>query len=151
MNTLQIDKILQQCSITRKYYLGCFPSDAISNCTVFPCTFILNFDPSVLGGSHWISVFVKSPQVMYYFDPLAIPSPPLNIATFLSKFKYVYRNKFRYQSLTSNICGKYAIVFIYYMSKHLDFNDFIKFLDSVKNCDQLINKICSKIYTNCIL
>ena len=88
---------------------------------------------------------------MYYFDPLAIPSPPLNIATFLSKFKYVHRNKFRYQSLTSNICGKYAIVFIYYMCKNLDFDNFIKFLDSVKNCDQLINKICSKIYTNCIL
>ena len=151
MNTTAINKILQNCSVTAKYYQGCFACDTISRNTLYPCSIVINFDSSMFTGSHWVAVFATSPFQAFYFDSLSMDSPSMPIINYLSAFKHVYRNKIRFQNLNSNICGKYVVVFIYFMSKYLNFNKFITLLSSHDNADYFINEFYRKIYSNCIL
>lgn len=114
MNTKEIDKILDRNSRTHPFYIGCFAADRIPRITRYPCCMVLNTDPSALEGSHWVAVFVPSPQLVEYFDSLADWPPVSNhIAGFLQRFPDIQRCPMALQSDRSGACGKHVIYFLW--------------------------------------
>ena len=76
---------------------------------------VINLDEYENTGTHWIALFVKSKEVIY-FDSFGIE----HIASEINKFignKNIKSNIFRLQIYDSILCGYYCIEFINYMRK----------------------------------
>jgi len=137
MNNHQIDKILTRNQITSPHYLGCFASDEILNINPmnlpFPQSMVVNFDPSDSKGSHWVAIFVNSPNNVDYYDSLGI-WPPLNnnITKFLSQFKLIRFNPYAFQNQNAKNCGKHTIFFLYNRSNRKSLDQILNFLSKLK-------------------
>ena len=81
--------------------------------------FILNLDETGNGGSHWVALYVpKKGDYSYYMDSYGIV-PPEAVKDYSkrSKKKDVIYNTKQIQSLRSDFCGQYSLLFLYYMQK----------------------------------
>jgi len=116
MDTLELDRLLSLCPVTKKYYKGCFPCNGLPLPATYPCSMIANTDPMHERGRHWIALFISKPNYVYYFDSLG-NKPNKCLLMYLSKhFINVCYNLHSYQPQYSNFCGLYCAVFLYYMS-----------------------------------
>jgi hypothetical protein len=126
--------------------MGCFPCDVIPSYIVKkPFSIIINTDNSANPGSHWVSAFSVDGKTLHYFDSLNL-NPNENIQNFLNKFEKIERNNRPFQSILSNVCGIYCVMFIYFMSKGVSFDTFIRNISSIKRCDQYIMYLFNKIF-----
>jgi hypothetical protein len=98
---------------------------------------VINLDPVYESGTHWIALFAKNMEQLYYFDSYALP-PNKIIGKYLENYKKVTRNKKSYQSVFSSVCGQYCIYFIYMLSLNLSFDELIKLLDNSINSDLFV-------------
>lgn len=143
MNTLQINKILEQNPVTREAYIGCFAADKIPRHLIpnfFHCM-VVNIDPSNSKGTHWISLYCKPPLYLEYYDPLGIWPPPSEyIIDYLAKFKQIKYNRASLQSPYSRTCGKHAIFFLFNRCLGAKFENIVAFLHSAKSSpDNVVN------------
>ena len=81
----------------------------------FPVCLVINTDPSYKKGTHWISIFKKSKHCdVEVFDSYGLGldfwSDDLKQ---IQKQNCIFQNKVPLQSLNSNVCGKYALYFLY--------------------------------------
>jgi len=107
-------------------FLGCFAEDELKSLIIksLPVSFIVNFDHSGLGGSHWILIRIDRRR-LELFDPLGFnirrwPRIPYFLLDFLHKFS-IHRKVFitkEIQPYNSTLCGYYCIFFLYYRSFH---------------------------------
>ena len=96
------------------------------------CFFIVNYDESHQGGSHWIAV-VKSGTDVYHFGSYGI-SPLKEIKTRFSNCN-IYYNDRSLQLTGSNICGHLCLAFIEHMIKKN--SSFYKFIsDAVQSSNR---------------
>jgi hypothetical protein len=42
MDSITIDRLLSEHSVTRKYFKGVFPADKVPKCRMFPCALVVN-------------------------------------------------------------------------------------------------------------
>ena len=84
---------------------------------------IINIDEYENTGTHWISLFVK-PKNTVYFDSFGVEHIPKEINKFInddtkksSSLKRIKSNIFRIQVCDSIMCGYFCIEFINYMLK----------------------------------
>ena len=123
--------------------MGCYPCDKLPHKIIkYPAALVANNDPSSKEGSHWIGLFVEDDKTVYYFDSLG-RDPNTCIRRFLEKFKKIFLNKPRFQSVFSENCGYYCIYFIYCMSNsnanyELTFNKLSKNLLNYDNSDSFV-------------
>ena len=88
---------------------------------------------------HWV-VFYKRGNVLYFFDSLGKKPSFYNgsIARFYQLYKgareIVLEHGIQYD--LSAVCGVYAIIFIYFMSKNLTSISFVK---NFRNADKTVN------------
>lgn len=141
MNTLQINRIMTLNRITNNFYRGCFPSNQIPPPkSPFPNSFIINTEPAGREGAHWVALFIPRQKECYYFCSYAL-DPPKEIAEYLrSNFGKIQRNVYGFQSIRAKNCGKYCIIFCYFMSQGWKFEKFIKFISEFENSDHFVNK-----------
>ena len=99
-------------------YISCIPSDHVLNVKKWsqtlqtPCFFIVNTSPSHIQSiGHWMVVVIYNIERCELFDSLALPLEqlPVEILTFLSKFKKVTFSPRSIQSPLSNFCGIFSI------------------------------------------
>lgn len=151
MNTIQIEKILSRNNITKKYFLGCFPSDKIpTSCHFYPFGIIVNNDTSFLEGSHWVAIWIKSNNSAEYYDSFGDwPSFSKEISDFLKTFSSVRYNRLQLQSNRSSSCGKHAIYFIYKKCQNKTFDWIIESLKYSKiNADRLVSLFTYRLQAN---
>ena len=86
---------------------------------------VINLDHSKNTGTHWIVLFVKSNEVIY-FDSFGVEHIPEEIKKFI-KNKNIKSSIFRIQDYNSIMCGYFSIIFIEFMSKNKTLNDFTNF------------------------
>ena len=67
-------------------------------------------------GTHWISLFVKTNEVIY-FNSSGIEHIPKEINKFIGSNKKIKANIFRIQAYDSIMCGYFCIEFINYILK----------------------------------
>lgn len=131
---------------TNRFYRGCFPSNKIPPPKMpFPNSFIINTEPAKSEGAHWIALFVPRSKICYYFCSYALP-PTGGISDYLrTNFDQIHRNQRAFQSPNSKNCGKYCILFCYFMSFGWSFEHFLKFLSKFENSDHFVNNFVNKI------
>ena len=97
--------------------------------------YVINLNEYENTGKHWIALFVKTSEVIY-FDSFGIEHIP----------KEIIASIFRIQAYDSIMCGYFSIEFINYMLKGkilLDYTNLFSSNDLKKN-DQIIKRIFKK-------
>lgn len=116
MNNRQIDEILNNIPVTRRFYRGCYASDQLSPSVIQTLTklniVIANTIPSSSTAvGHWIAIFVQ-PNLLSFFDSYG-RSPdqfPFAIHSFVKQFSPpLLWNKLAIQGDKSCMCGLYVI------------------------------------------
>ena len=84
--------------------------------------YVINLDEYENTGTHWIALFVKTNEVIY-FDSFGIDHIPKEINKFIgSNNKKIKASIFRIQAYYSIMCGYFCIEFINYMLKGICLN-----------------------------
>ena len=105
MSNLKIDEILKH----DKNYIGTYSKD---NCPVLKNnqSTIINLQDSDKKGSHWVS-YKKIGNKMFYFDSYGVAYTPDIIKNQYANHKFIC-NIYRIQSMDSNQCGRFCILFV---------------------------------------
>ena len=75
--------------------------------------YVINLDEYAGIGTHWIALFVKNNDVIY-FDSFGVEYVPQEIKTFIGQ-KDTKANVFRIHDYNSIMCGYFCILFINFM------------------------------------
>ena len=143
MDTFQIHNRLKKLNI----YRGIFPSDKIPKSRpIRPSLYIINIDDSQSPGSHWISIFFsKELHCGEIFDSLNLDFLflPHCVQMVLQKYmskRMLYVSK-RVQSLESNFCGKYVIMYAQLKNKNISLKKIMSLFCNASNVnDSIISK-----------
>ena len=103
--------------------------------------YVINLDEYENTGTHWVSLFVKTNEAIY-FDSFGVEHIPKEINKFINNDK-IKSNIFRTQAYNSIMCGYFCIEFINYMFKGktlLDYTNLFSPNDFKKN-DRIIKRI----------
>ena len=106
--------------------------------------YIISLDEFENTGTHWVSLFFKTNEVIY-FDSFGVEHIPKEINKFIGN-KNIKSNLFRLQAYDSIMCGYYCVEFINYMLKGktlLDYTNLFSPNDFKKN-DKVIKRIFKK-------
>ena len=114
--------------------------------TIKKGAYVINLDEYENTGTHWIALFVKNNEAIY-FDSFGIEH--INIPNEINKFignKNIKSNIFRLQAYDSIMCGYYFIECINYMRKGKTFIDYTSLFspNDFKKNDQVIKRIFRK-------
>ncbi|KAJ8050089.1 hypothetical protein HOLleu_03153 [Holothuria leucospilota] len=106
MNANQIAHALLSDSLPKTSFQGVFASDPLRELQPnYPCSLVINLDPSHLPGSHWVAVFISKERHGEYFDSYGLPPSTLSaINTFMNRacLQHDY-NERTLQGLFSNV------------------------------------------------
>ena len=109
--------------------------------TIKKGAYAINLDEYENTGTHWIALFVKTNEAIY-FDSFGLEHIPNEIKKFIGN-NNIKSNIFRIQAYDSIMCGYYCIEFINYMLKGktlLNYTNLFSPNDFKKN-DQIIKRI----------
>ena len=90
---------------------GVYSRDDLSKIKNGAC--VINLDEYAGIGTHWIALFVKNNDVIY-FDSFGVEYVPQEIKTFIGQ-KDTKANVFRIHDYNSIMCGYFCILFINFM------------------------------------
>ena len=113
--------------------------------------YVINLDEYKNTGTHWVSLLVKTNEVIY-FDSFGIEHIPIEINKFIrskelgsavGSNKKIEANIFRIQAYDSIMCGYFCIEFINYMLKGKTLLDYTNLFspNGFKKNDQIIKRI----------
>ena len=119
MSNLKIDEILQQ----DKNYIGTYSKDNVPVLKNNQPT-IINLENRFRNGSHWVG-YCKRNDKIFYFDSYAVAFIADIIKNQYPKHKFIC-NIYRIQSMDSNQCGRFCILFVKADIKNEnDYNNFV--------------------------
>ena len=106
--------------------------------------YVINLDEYENTGTHWVSLFIKTNEVIY-FDSFGVEHIPKEINKFIgnSAIVRIKNDIFRIQAYDSIMCGYFCIEFINYMLKGktlLDYTNLFSPNDFKKN-DRVIKRL----------
>ena len=106
--------------------------------------YVINLDEYENTGTHWIALFVKTNEVIY-FDNFGMEHIPKEIEHAIGN-KEIKASMFRIQAYDSIMCGYFYIEFINYMLKGKTLLDYTNlfFPNDFKKNDQIIKRIFKK-------
>jgi hypothetical protein len=138
MNTLQIENILFNDYKSKKYFKAVIEIDELprSKRKIKNSAYVINTDKKSGQGEHWISFFYDKNSNCEFFDSLGFGPEFYSLDGFLLKTgKKVFTNNFAIQSIFSEYCGYYAILFVLLRSRNISFETFLEYfnIDSIKN------------------
>ena len=83
LNTVQLLEIIKSDQIASKDFLGVFPRDKLPNRLKYPCSFIVNTDPSNLSGQHWLAFYFSENKHCTFFDSYGQPPEVFNFKRYI--------------------------------------------------------------------
>ena len=107
--------------------------------------YVINLDEYADVGTHWIALYAKNDEVIY-FDSFGVEYIPKEIIKFTGNNKDIKTNTLRLQTYDSIICGYFCIGFIDFMiagKSLIDFTSLFSLYDFKKN-----DKIITKLFKN---
>jgi hypothetical protein len=113
MDTLQVENLLRADCKLSVIFEGVYASDCLPEfCDRQGTALVMNMDPSNLGGSHWVCIYIENGRGEY-FDSYGLAPPLEEFANFLERncTTWTY-NKQELQSLDTMVCGHYCIWFL---------------------------------------
>ena len=124
-------------------FYGVYSRNNLSK-TIKKAAYVINLDEYENTGTHWVSLFVKINEAIY-FDSFGIEYIPNEINKFISN-KNIINNIFRIQAYDSIMCGYFCIEFINYILKGKTLLNYTKLFSPTdfKKSDQIIKRIFKK-------
>ena len=150
LTTQQLDYLARQDPHLKPIFVGVFASDRLPKQPNLkePQAYIVNTDPHDKAGSHWISIYTDEGhcEVM---DSYGLPLYWYRSEFFPwidSKFslKKLTSNSMPLQSLDSNACGHYALMYLKHKARGKTMNEFLNLFearDYVTNDHRVGNKL----------
>ena len=123
MDTNEINKLL----MNEKKFIGVFALDKLPKRKInTPASLIINTDVSKKNGEHWVALVIVKNQA-YYFDSFGLQIIDKEILRFLStmKCKEVTYSKKCIQSINSNKCGLFCILFVKLVKDKKQYESFL--------------------------
>jgi hypothetical protein len=150
MNTSLINTCLSLDPVTKRQYIGCYPSNRIPYSTnieyrSMPYCFVLNEDPAPKEGSHWVCLQVRSKDSVVYFDSYGRP-PIVTVQTYLDKFERVEASDQQLQSVVSTVCGQYCIYMVLKLCGGKPFSRILSELKKTKKRDLTVQGFVNARY-----
>ena len=128
LTNADLDRVLKITSVTKRMYIGSFPSCFKPRTEKKMYSFISNTDDHYSGGQHWCAWVVRD-ETLYFFDSFGRepgdPTLPKSFGEFADCFSSVQYSNTRIQDWTSPTCGYFCIHFIYVLSLGLKYQDFL--------------------------
>ena len=127
MNTIEIRKILTGLFQHRNIKFDVLASDELKTTTLkqYPIALVVNTKPSSHPGEHWTAIFIRSrnqPMVFFCSYGMGMESYSNDFSDFGKLFKSIVQNKIQLQSLNSNVCGHFAIYFLWKQMNNVSLN-----------------------------
>lgn len=107
-----------------------------------PTAFVFNTDDHTKSGMHWVAVYVNESNNGWYFDSYGLPPfVPDHINRLRRNCKHFRWNSIQLQSESSDVCGQYCLMFLYYMSSGLGMEKFLNnFSADLEKNDELVRQ-----------
>lgn len=151
MDNFQIDHILRSHHETRDKYAGVFPSNLLPTRCLKPPQFVIaNSGHSGTDGEHWLCINLG--KKVEFFDSFALP-----VRFYPNIYEFVRRQgagEFHYstrtlQSVSSNVCGLYSVLFGLYACRGESLNSFARhFTDNVLLNDCRVQTLFQKEFSS---
>lgn len=135
MNTANIKRALQGLSARS---VGCYAADRIPFNLSLPAAFVANTHPNYKPGEHWVAVYINNDGDGTFFDSYGEPPTVEHHRHRLRRWcRRITYNKKRLQSLESEVCGEYCVMFLHHMCSGGDLQSFCSFFtgDTYRNDD----------------
>lgn len=124
MNTVTICRSACSDSVIQKTFGGVYASDSLPEEKCFYSSFVVNLDPHMLPGSHWVAIYFYNSKKAYYFDSYGLPPSNKNILRFLKKNACnIFYNKICFQENFTMTCGHFCLYFLFKCTRHLQLKD----------------------------
>ncbi len=105
-------------------FAGVFAMDELPSQQQNGMTMIVNFEPSTMGGSHWVGVAVR-PEGCYYYDPFGLKAPETLKRWMKQNGKHIFFNDSQQQDIDSHRCGEFSFYFVNEMIKGTNIYDIL--------------------------
>ena len=132
LNNRQLDFLADHDPLLYPMFFGTVACDELPGCPQKskPTGYIVNTDPQHLPGKHWIALWTdgEACEVMdSYALPLETYETTQPLIDWLNKhWKYVIPNEQSLQSLYSQSCGDYALMYLRAKAQGRSMNDFLR-------------------------
>ena len=122
------------------HFMGCFGINNLPKRLKFPCSLIINTDPTTEPGDHWLGLYLTKNKC-FYFDSFGLGIMDQSIVTFLKQhYNKVTVNNECIQHHNSDKCGLFCVAFIKKVKSTNSYKKFISNFDSVHllNNDKIV-------------
>ena len=128
LSTDELNFILKENAVTRRLFLGTYPSCVIPETNKRTYCFISNTDDHLNPGVHWNAWFVRDGKVSF-FDSFGRSYRhvdfPEYYKLFASRFDEINYSTTQIQSKDSWMCGYFCVHFLYSQCLGVDFENFL--------------------------
>lgn len=136
MNSLEVYASLHTLPVFTRVYAA----NRLPNSISIPCGIVVNTDPDFKPGSHWVAIYIDKFRNGEYFDSYGLPPFVSHHQQFLrSNCKRLVYNTVEMQSLNSDVCGQYCLLYLYFRAHARSLADFQKlFSQNTLENDQIL-------------
>ena len=152
LRTEDLNNIIQTNAVTRKSYLGTFPSCVFPKTNKQVYTFVSNTSDHLDTGEHWVCWFINGTRVSFIDSYGRSPynsTLPYHFKSFMNDFRTVQysKNKKQIQGRGSIACGYFVINFIYVFCLGLNYDNFLNdyFRYNFEENDYIVNDFVNSI------
>lgn len=144
MDTLQIKRALRG---LRAASIGVYAADRIPRTLSLPAAIVANTDASDKSGSHWVAFYVDKNAFATFFDSYGFPpSSPFHLERLKKNCARFQCNRKKLQSVDSQVCGEYCIMFLYHMCSGISLRSFVNlFSSNTRSNDRTVSKFYKDI------
>jgi len=139
LSSEDIFQFLIRDEVVMEVFGGVLPIDKLPAKINREAVFVINTDPAVLPGEHWVCIFCPHKSPPEFFDSLG-RDPTFyshNLPKFLGE-KYMF-NTIRLQPHDSSTCGLYCLYYIHHRIRGVDFLDILKmFSKNLEHNDDIV-------------
>ena len=135
LNDLQLEYLARGNPYLEKHFVGVFPCDKLPDKPdkSEPRAYIVNTDPEEMPGRHWIALWTENNKCEV-MDSYALPLDTYRttgpLQAWLDKhWKYVVHNGRTLQSLFSQSCGDYALLYLIAKARNHSMQQFVQSFD----------------------
>ena len=150
LSTLELNRILTENTVTKKYFIGTYPACITPISEKKKYAFITNVDEHDLPGQHWNAWFVEGEKISFHDSfgrDWKDPTLPKHYKDIARPFEQITYSTKRLQGWDSIACGYFCIHFLYVKSLNLDYDDFLNEYsrDFAKN-DDIVHEFYNSIH-----
>ena len=138
METNEIKSILERNEVTSDVFLNVYPADKLPKTRIerYRWLLVVNCCPSNYRGEHWVAVFSENEQ-LEFFDSFGLPPDVYEgVVSFLraqgwpEEFDATYNDE-QIQSIDSDACGHYCILFCHFRARGVAYADILRHLSDI--------------------